>query len=232
MSAAALELAAVSAGYGTARVLWEVTLSVGTGEVACLLGRNGAGKTTLLKTVMGVVRPEAGIVRALGRDITGWPGHRVHRSGVVWVPQDDGVFPGLTVQEHLTLATGDDDADAVVDRAAAWFPVLAERRHQEAQTLSGGERKMLGIAQALVIDPHLLLLDEPTEGVAPQVVEQLLDVLADATDGRSVLLVEQNIDTALTLGGTAHVLEEGRIVAAGPLAELHDSGELQRRLTL
>ncbi len=164
--------------------------------------------------------------------MTGWTGHRVYRSGVVWVPQDDGVFSGLTVEEHLKLATGSDDADAVVGRAAGWFPILAERRHQQAQTLSGGERKMLGVAQALVTDPRLLLLDEPTEGVAPQVVEQLLEVLADATDGRSVLLVEQNIDTALALGGTAHVLEEGRIVAVGPLAELHDSGELHRRLTL
>jgi branched-chain amino acid transport system ATP-binding protein len=232
VSEAALEVSRVTAGYGTARVLWEVTLAVGAGEVACLLGRNGAGKTTLLKTVLGVVKPETGTVRAFGRDITGWPGHRVHRSGVVWVPQDDGVFPGLTVQEHLVLATGDDEADVVLERAAAWFPVLGARRYQEAQTLSGGERKMLGIAQALVTDPRLLLLDEPTEGVAPQVVEQLLAVLADATDGRSVLLVEQNIDTALTLGGTAHLLEEGRIVAAGPLVELHDSGELHRRLTL
>jgi branched-chain amino acid transport system ATP-binding protein len=232
VSEAALELSGVSAGYGTARVLWEVTLQVGVGEVGCLLGRNGAGKTTLLKTVMGLVRAETGTVRALGRDITGWPGHRVHRSGVVWVPQDEGVFPGLTVQDHLTLATGDQDADSVVTRAAGWFPALAERRHQEGQTLSGGERKMLAIAQALVTDPQLLLLDEPTEGVAPQVVEQLLEVLAGATDGRSVLLVEQNIDTALTLGGTAHVLEEGRLVATGPLAELHDSGELHGRLTL
>jgi branched-chain amino acid transport system ATP-binding protein len=232
VSEVALELSEVSAGYGTARVLWEVTLGVGVGEVGCLLGRNGAGKTTLLKTVMGLLRPETGRVRALGRDITGWPGHRVHRSGMVWVPQDNGVFPGLTVQEHLALATGDDDVDAVVTRVAEWFPVLAERRYQEGQTLSGGERKMLGIAQALVTDPQLLLLDEPTEGVAPQVVEQLLGVLAGASDGRSVLLVEQNIDTALTLGGTAYVLEEGRVVAAGPLSELHDSGELQRRLTL
>ena len=144
MSEAALEFSEVSAGYGTERVLWEVTLRVGVGEVGCLLGRNGAGKTTLLKTVMGLLRPETGRVRALGRDITGWPGHRVRRSARVWVFRTTGSSPDSPSREHLALATGDDDADAVVTRVAEWFPVLAERRYQEAQTLSGGERKMLG----------------------------------------------------------------------------------------
>jgi branched-chain amino acid transport system ATP-binding protein len=232
MSAEAVALAVegVDAGYGKGQVLFSVSLQVDRGEVACLMGRNGAGKTTLLRTIMGLLPPARGRIQALGTDVTGWPGHRINRLGVAWVPQDDSVFPGLTVAEHLALAAH--DGEEAMERAAALFPILRQRAHQQAQTLSGGERKMLGIAQALVSEPELLLLDEPTEGVAPIVVGELIPVLSDSTSGRSVLLVEQNVDTALALGGRTYILENGRVVVSGELAELHESGELHRRLAL
>jgi ABC-type branched-subunit amino acid transport system ATPase component len=226
-----LAVAGVHAGYGRSIVLRDVSLEVPPGTVACLMGRNGAGKTTLLRALMGVL-PKTGRVQLDGVDITSWSGHRINAAGMVWVPQDDSVFPGLTVREHLVLAVGGRRTDDAIDAAAGLFPILGRRLDQQAQTLSGGERKALGIAQALIVRPKVVLMDEPTEGVAPIVVEQLIPAIRVLTESAAVLLVEQNIDTALALGSHAFVLEHGTVVEAGEMARLHADGVLERRLAL
>ena len=227
----ALEVKDVGAGYGSATVLRDVSVTVGSGEVVCLLGRNGAGKTTLLRALMGVI-PKSGAVLFGGIDVAGWRGSHLNRAGMVWVPQDDAVFPGLTVREHLAIALHDRDLEAGIAAAAALFPVLGVRLGQEAQTLSGGERKMLGIAQAMIVEPKVVLMDEPTEGVAPVVVAELVPAIRALADRAAVLMVEQNIDIVLTLGSRGYVLENGRIVESGNLDVLHDDGTLERRLAL
>lgn len=228
---AMLSVSDLHAGYGPSIVLRDVSFEVPSGEVACLMGRNGAGKTTLLKSLMGVL-PKTGRVQLDGREITDWKGHRVNAAGMVWVPQEDAVFPGLTVREHLFIAFGRRRGDAALAAAAELFPILGERGDQEAQTLSGGERKMLGIAQALLVHPKIVLMDEPTEGVSPVIVEQLLPAIRALAETAAVLLVEQNIDTALAVGSQAFVLEHGSIVESGDIQRLHDDGVLERRLAL
>jgi branched-chain amino acid transport system ATP-binding protein len=227
-----LEVTDLEAGYGRSQVLQGVSLTVAEGEVVCLMGRNGVGKSTLLRTLMGVLPVRSGSVAFAGQDVTSWSGHRRARAGLSWLPQEGSVYEGLTVEEHLTLAARDGDVEGARTRAADLFPVLGERLRQEAQTLSGGERKMLGIAQAVVASPALLLLDEPTEGVAPTMVEQLRPVLAEVSRTCPVLLVEQNVDTALAIGTRAYVLEKGTVVEEGQVRALHDSGVLARRLGL
>ena len=226
-----LSISRVHAGYGRSIVLRDVSFEVPPRTVACLMGRNGAGKTTLLRALMGVL-PKTGSVQLDGLDISAWSGHRINAAGMVWVPQEDSVFPGLTVREHLVLAVGGRGGQAAIGQAAQLFPILAERLDQAAETLSGGERKMLGIAQALIVRPKLVLMDEPTEGVAPIVVEQLIPAIRLFTESAAVLLVEQNLDTALALGSQAFVLEHGSIVESGEIARLHDEGVLERRLAL
>lgn len=228
---ATLEVRGVHAGYGTSTVLRDVSLEVATGEVVCLMGRNGAGKTTLLKALMGVL-PMRGTVLLDGRDVSGWAGHRVNAAGMVWVPQEDPVFPGLTVREHLSIALRRKGFERGFAEAAELFPILRERAEQEAQTLSGGERKMLGIAQALAVHPKVVLMDEPTEGVAPVVVEMLLPAIRRFTEEAAVLLVEQNLDSAVALGSRGYVLEHGSIVESGDVAQLHRDGVLERRLAV
>ena len=227
----ALIVGGLQVGYGRSIVLREVSFEVPPGTVACLMGRNGAGKTTLLRALMGVL-PKTGSVQLGGLDITAWSGHRINAAGMVWVPQEQSVFPGLTVREHLVIAVGGRGREAAIAAAAELFPILAERLDQEAQTLSGGERKMLGIAQAMIVRPKLVLMDEPTEGVAPIVVEQLIPAIRVLTQSAAVLLVEQNVDTALALGSQAFVLEHGTIVESGDITRLHDDGVLERRLGL
>ncbi len=227
-----LNVEGLSAGYGQTTVLRGISFTVGSGEVACVMGRNGAGKTTLLKALMGVL-PMTGTVQLLGVDVGRWPGHRINSAGMVWVPQEDTVFPGLTVREHLVIALNDRYAEEEgIAAASALFPALGNRLGQQAQTLSGGERKMLGIAQALIVKPKVVLLDEPTEGVAPVMVEQLIPAIAAATREAAVVLVEHNIDTALALGHQAHILEHGSIVESGGVRDLHDRGILEKRLAM
>lgn len=229
-SVPALELAGLSVGYGRVTVVRDVDLVVPASGVVCLLGRNGAGKTTLLKAVMGLL-PYAGRVTIAGSEAAGWSGARVNAAGVAWVPQEAGVFPGLTVAEHLRIASRFDDA-AVGTDVLDLFPVLGQRSNQHADTLSGGERKMLGMALALVSSPRLVLLDEPTEGVAPVVVDQLIDLIRTLSARCALLLVEQNLDTALATAGHCFVLEQGSIVESGDVADLHRAGVLESRLAV
>jgi len=228
---AVLEVDHLSSGYGSSTVVRGVSFEVQPRQVVCVMGRNGAGKTTLLKSLMGLL-PFTGTVRLAGSEISGWHGHRIKAHGMVWVPQEDTVFTGLTVREHLVIALSGQDLERGIEAASSLFPVIGDRLEQEAQTLSGGERKMLGLAQALVVDPKVVLMDEPTEGVAPVVVEQLIPAIEALARKASVVLVEQNVDTAVALGSHAYVLERGSIVESGNIRELHAGGVLEERLAL
>jgi branched-chain amino acid transport system ATP-binding protein len=216
----ALELAAVTAGYGGTVVLDDLGLALGHGECVGVLGRNGVGKTTLILTIMGHTRLRGGRIRLAGRDIARWPPWRRARAGLGFVPQEREIFPSLSVREHLQIATR--PGPWTIERAYQTFPALAERRSHHGDALSGGEQQMLAIARALVGNPAVLLMDEPTEGLAPIVVEQLVAVIlglrADAA--MAMLLVEQHAELALELAPRCLVMDRGRVVHDGPSAAL------------
>ena len=210
----------LSAGYGAIEALRNVSLEVGRGEIVTLIGANGAGKSTLLMSICGMPKPSAGRVILDGTDITGWPTHLVMRRGMAHAPEGRRIFPRMTVLENLMMgANGADPAHfpADRDRVFALFPRLAERRAQRGGTLSGGEQQMLAIARALMSRPRLLLLDEPSLGLAPMVVRQIFEVIRDinANDGVTVFLVEQNAHHALHLAHRGYVLVNGRITLSG-----------------
>jgi branched-chain amino acid transport system ATP-binding protein len=209
----------LSAGYGEAAVLRDVSLDVAAGEVVTLCGRNGAGKTTLLRCVMGLHRPSGGRIEFLGRDLAGLPAHRRARLGLGWVPDDRGGYATLSVAESLTLPPGD---GWPLERVYETFPALAARRHAATTTLSGGELQMLALARVLRMGAQLLLCDEPTEGLSPLLVTKVGDILREATaQGVTVLLVEQNLHFATTVADRHYLLAEGRIVEALDNSEVH-----------
>ena len=217
--------------YGKIRAVKSVSFAVERGEVVALLGSNGAGKSTLLRAVAGSVAPEAGQVLLGGRDITGWPAHRVARAGITLVPEGRGLLARMTVWENLLMgqyARGADDAHAL-EAAMDRFPVLRQRRRQIASTLSGGEQQMLAIARALVGRPEVLMLDEPSLGLAPRLVSAIFDVVAGLKrEGVTIVLVEQNARKALAVADRAYILETGRVVLEGPAAELAAGEAVQR----
>jgi branched-chain amino acid transport system ATP-binding protein len=223
VTAAILTVEALHAHYGLSHVLFGVSLEAAAGEVVALLGRNGAGKSTTLRSIMGLLTPRAGRVLFRGRDVTGWPPHRVCRLGVGFVPEDRRIFPGLTVRENLEVGRRPAAAaDAWTHEAIYdFFPVLGQRREQKGETLSGGEQQMLAIARTLMGNPEVLLLDEPSEGLAPVVVRTLLDrLLALKARGQTILLSEQNLRFATRLADRAYVLEQGRVRYAGTIGAL------------
>jgi branched-chain amino acid transport system ATP-binding protein len=230
---ALLTLGGLTAAYGPVRALHGIDLVVGPGQVVALLGPNGAGKTTTLRAICGMVRT-GGTVTFRDRDLRGLATERIARLGVAHVPEGRGTFPGLTVAENLRLgAYGRRDQAAVradLDRWYGTFPRLAERRGQAAGSLSGGEQQMLAIARALLSRPALLLLDEPSLGLAPAVTREVFAVLTRvrAELGTGMLLVEQNAALALELADSAYVLEAGRVVLAGPASEVSADGAVQR----
>jgi branched-chain amino acid transport system ATP-binding protein len=230
---ALLEIAGLTAAYGQVRALHGVDLTVGEGQVVALLGPNGAGKTTTLRAVCGMVRT-GGRVAFRGRELTGLATERVARLGVAHVPEGRGTFAGLTVAENLRLgAYGRKDAEAVrsdIDQWYGTFPRLADRRDQPAGSLSGGEQQMLAVARALLSRPELLLLDEPSLGLAPMVVREVFAVLARirAEQGTGMLLVEQNAALALELADAAYVLEAGRTVLSGAADEIRAEDSVRR----
>ena len=226
-----LGLEAVSAGYGDARVLHDLTLAVEEGRALALLGRNGAGKTTLINTVVGQTRLFAGSIRFAGRDVTRLPSHRRALLGLGWVPQERNVFRSLTVEENLTaVARPGGPWDPA--RVYGLFPRLRERRGNMGNQLSGGEQQMLAIGRALVTNPRLLLLDEPLEGLAPVVVEELLAILRRVIrdEGTSAVIVEQNAPIILGITDRAVILERGAIVHAGTSSQLKSDPRTLNRL--
>jgi branched-chain amino acid transport system ATP-binding protein len=226
-----LAVEALHAHYGKSHILHGVTLRVDRGEIVCLLGRNGVGKSTTLKTIMGLVRPSGGSVTFKGVPIAGEPPHRIARRGLGYVPEERRIFPTITVRENLLmgLKRGTAGNGWTLDRVYEVFPRLRERERQRAGTLSGGEQQMLTIARTLMGNPELLLVDEPTEGLAPMIVEQVEQVLSEVhRAGTPILLVEQTLETALALAHRAYVMSKGQIVFAGSLDELR-ANEMVRR---
>jgi branched-chain amino acid transport system ATP-binding protein len=221
-----LTLEDVHTYYGKSHILHGVSLEVGAGEVVGLLGRNGVGKSTTLKTIMGLVGLAQGRVRFDGREITGLPAHRLAHLGIAYVPEDRRIFRLLTVMENLRTGLdrrGMTEArrQALLDKVYAHFPVLAERRGQAGGTLSGGEQQMLAIARAMMLEPKIILLDEPTEGLMPRMVSairEIIDVLH--RDGVAILLVEQNVPLTLDASQRVYIMEKGVVRHHGPAAEL------------
>jgi branched-chain amino acid transport system ATP-binding protein len=231
--AALLTVRDLEARYGETRVLRGVSFEVAEGGITTILGANGAGKTTTLRAVCGMVRT-AGEVSLGGRRIEGWATEDIVRLGVAHVPEGRGTFVQLTVEENLRLGAyaRRDPAhlDADIQRVCRYFPVLAERRRQTAGTLSGGEQQMLAVARALMLKPRLLLLDEPSLGLAPLVVREIFRIVRTINrDERvSVLLVEQNASLALGLADHAYLMETGSVVMSGPSAELRENDAIRR----
>jgi len=220
-----LELENINAYYGDSHILHGVSLSVGEGEIVCLLGRNGAGKTTTILTVMGYLQPRPGRIRYRDRDIAGLPPYEVARLGFGFVPQERGIFPSLTVRENLTVfARSGGKGFWTLQRIFDLFPVLRARERNLGFQLSGGEQQMLSIARALMLNPAMLLLDEPSEGLAPMIVQQIIEVLARLKqEGLAILLVEQSLRTAIAVGDRHHVLNKGEICFSGSAAELENN---------
>jgi branched-chain amino acid transport system ATP-binding protein len=214
---ALLELKDVRVTYGNIEAVRGVSLRVERGEVVTLIGANGAGKTTTLKTISGVLPPSAGTIEFDGKDITGMPAHRIVEMGVCQSPEGRGIFPGMSVQENLAMGAyarrSKTDISEDYDRVYALFPVLKERKRQPGGTLSGGEQQMLAIGRALMARPILLLLDEPSMGLAPMLVQQIFGIVKEINDqGTTILLVEQNANQALSNAVRGYVIESGEIV--------------------
>jgi branched-chain amino acid transport system ATP-binding protein len=226
---AVLEVEGVHTYYGESHVLQGITLRVGEGEVLTILGRNGAGKTTLVRSIIGFTPPREGRVRFKGRDITEWPSYRMVGAGMALVPQGRRVFPSLTVQENLEVARAGQGRWSI-ERVHTLFPRLAERAGNRANKLSGGEQQMLAIGRALMTNPELLLLDEPTEGLAPLLVREVGRVIGELKrEGLSILLVEQNLPLALSVADRAHILSRGQIVHSCRPEELLANEEVKSR---
>jgi len=225
-----LKVERLTASYGSVQVLRDVSLELRQSEVLCLLGRNGAGKTTLLKTIMGLVRATSGSVALEGTDLTKLPAHEVPRHGVAYVPQGRRLFAELSVAENIeiglmTRGKGKQTRDAVLDL----FPVLRERLNQRSGTLSGGEQQMLAMARALAIEPKVLLLDEPTEGLMPSAIAKIRETVAALRErGVSTLLVEQRVDAVLPVADRVAFIENGRSVKTIGVAELREDPAMVR----
>jgi branched-chain amino acid transport system ATP-binding protein len=224
----------VCAGYGRMGVLSSVSLEVRAGEIVALVGTNGAGKSTLMAAIAGLIRPTAGRVVFDGSEITGLPTHAIARKGLVLVPEGRDLFPDLSVSENLAMGAFGRRKAAGLERdfeeIFGRFPVLRERSRQLASTLSGGEQQMLAIARALMARPRMLLLDEPSLGIAPKVTEAIFDILLEInrTKGVTTLLVEQNTTLALAVSSRAYVMATGKVVAEGPSADLARSDAIRQ----
>jgi branched-chain amino acid transport system ATP-binding protein len=228
---ALLSLADVHAHYGESHILQGVSLDVPAGSVVSLVGRNGAGKTTTLKAVMGIVPPRRGVIRFDGVAIAGQSPHRIARAGIAYVPETRGIFPSLTVMENLTLAARGAGTDGwTLARIFELFPNLHARRRSGGGKLSGGEQQMLSIGRALLTNPRLLLLDEPTEGLAPLIIQQIDAVLARLKGtGLAILLVEQRLDFALSLADAVVLLGKGRVRWSGTPAAFADAEAMKHQ---
>jgi branched-chain amino acid transport system ATP-binding protein len=228
-----LSLAAVSAGYGSFRALFDVSIEVAAGEAVGVIGPNGAGKTTMMRVISGVVPLVAGEMTFDGRQLNGLAAHRIVERGIAHVPENRRLFPRLTVEDNLRIGAFIPQARARIAERMAWvydlFPRLKERREQLAGTLSGGEQQMCAIGRALMSGPKLVLMDEPSAGLAPIVVQQVFELVRRIrAEGLTVLIVEQNVQQVLDIVDRAYLLEVGRIRLAGSSAELKDNDLIRR----
>ena len=234
MSTPLLEVDRLCAGYGRAQILFDVGLKVGAGEAVALLGRNGAGKSTTLKTIMGLIQPMSGAVHFSGRDITGWPSHRIARLGLGWVPEDRRIFTDLTVLQNLEVgrqAARGESPPWTVQRLFELFPNLAAMPDRLGARMSGGEQQMLTVARTLMGNPQLVLFDEPSEGVAPVIVEQMARSINEMKrQGLAVLICEQNLEFVAAICDRACVLEKGQVRFQGSMADLQADAAIRREL--
>ena len=227
---AALEAEGLHTFYGKSHILHGVSLQAAEGSITTLLGRNGAGKTTTLRSLMGLTPPRQGRIRIFGIETTSWPAFRIAALGVGYVPEGRRVFANLTVEENLKVPR-EQQGPWSFERIYRLFPRLAERRMNRGRQLSGGEQEMLAIARALLINPKLLILDEPSQGLAPLVVREVFRIVAEMRrEGISVLLVEQNARMSLEIADHAYVLDDGRVVYSGPARELAADSERVKAL--
>jgi len=231
---ALLEVENLSVHYGAIRALKGISFRVAAGEVVALIGANGAGKSTALRTLSGLMRPSGGSIRLAGREIGGLPAHEIVRAGIAHVPEGRGIFTNLTVRENLELAGFVRRRDRAAlgkarERVFRLFPRLKERLNQPGATLSGGEQQMLAFGRALMTGGRLLLMDEPSMGLAPVLVENIFEIIREVkAEGATILLVEQNAYQALGVADRAYVLETGQIALEGPAEELRNSAEVKR----
>lgn len=230
-----LNVTNVVAGYGRGVVLRDLSLSVEEGEVLGVLGRNGMGKSTLIRVLAGLLNIRSGRLEVSGADLTRAPAHVRARHGIAVVPQGRGVFPDLTVNENLQLgrlAAGSRVREGRLKEVLEYFPRLAERPKQRAGTLSGGEQQMLALARAMMAEPRILLLDEPSDGIMPVLVQQIAENIRDINrkEGLTTVVVEQNVPMVSRMSSRCLILESGRIVASGSPAELAANGEIERHL--
>ena len=229
-----LRIEKIDTYYGLSHVLQGVSLEVEKGEIVTLVGRNGAGKTTTLKSILGITPIRSGHVWLRETDISALPTHIIIQRGISYVPEERRIIPGLTVRENLKLALlkskNRDREDEVIDRIAQYFPVLKERLSQQGTSLSGGEQQMLAMARGLVTDPDIMLVDEPTEGLMPLLVEMIGEIIQNINQmGVTVLLVEQNVEMALSISHRAYVIDEGRIQSSGAAKDILADEDIQRR---
>lgn len=229
-----LQLTDVNTYFGNAHILFDVSLGLEEDQFVTLLGRNGAGKTTTLETIAGINTPESGSVNFNGEDITGLSPNAISQHGIALIPEDRRIFPQLTVRENLHLSHyghRDSPEEEKLEKVFEYFPRLDERQDQRAGQMSGGEQQMLAMGRALVTEPDVLLVDEPTEGLMPEFVNKVVEILerVSTEEGVTVLLVEQDIELALEISDYGYVIEEGYITAEGPSEELYNDDEIREQ---
>jgi branched-chain amino acid transport system ATP-binding protein len=229
-----LKIDHLNAWYGSSHVLQDLSLQVNKGEIVCMIGRNGAGKTTTLKSIIGLIGKTTGGITFEGAQLLGQPAHARFAYGLAYVPEERRIVPGLTVRENLRLglvaSPNKKQEVRLIERTATIFPRLAERLEQVAITMSGGEQQMLAIARAMISDPKLIMLDEPSEGIMPVLVDEMFELFARMkAEGTTILLVEQNVELALGIADRAYVVDQGTIVHHASAAALLADAEIQER---
>jgi branched-chain amino acid transport system ATP-binding protein len=229
-----LKVQGLNAWYDRSHVVQDVSFEVRAGEIVTLMGRNGAGKTTTLRTIMGLVAKRSGAVQFDGREMLGDAAHTRFHAGLAYVPEERRIVAGLSVRENLqlgiTASRNRHEMAAMIDEIATTFPRLKERLDQEATSMSGGEQQMLAIARAMMARPKMILLDEPSEGIMPLLVDEMFQLFARMKQaGTTILLVEQNVERALRISDRAYILDQGRVVHTGPAADLLADREIQER---
>jgi len=228
-----LEVSSLTTAYDGLIAISDISLTVGEGEIVVVAGANGAGKSTLLKTVSGMEKARSGKVCFAGETISGLPGHEITKRGVAYVPENKRLFPRLSVSDNLRLGSylhrAKSDREAPLEQVFSLFPRLQERLPQRAATLSGGEQQMLAIGRALMTRPRILMLDEPSQGIMPKLVDEIFEaVLAIRKAGVTVLLVEQRLAESLEIADRAYVLQTGRVILSGTAAEVRDNPDIRR----